>query len=325
MTTGLLVIGEITDEMRAGLEGAGFGIHDAHRMDDAAAFLKGSGADIPYVLTDGHYGVRPEWLRELTGLRLVSNYGVGYDAIDIPTMLSRDIVVTHTPGVLSDEVATSALMLMIACRRNLRESEAHLRDGGWAAGARLPLSRTADHLRTAILGLGRIGLALARKLEPFNAEIGYHNRNARDVPYRYFKSLVEMAGWADVLFVVTPGGEATRGLVSGDVLDALGPQGLVVNVARGSVIDEPELVAALQNGRIGGAGLDVFVDEPHVPKALLGMGNVVLTPHIGSATIETRRAMGQLVVDNLIRHKSDGCVISPVPECLGMARLAPGD
>ena len=319
--TGLLVIGEITTEMRDRLEGR-FDLHDAHRIDDMTSFLGGKGDTVGYVLTDGHYGVPEDWMDAMPNLALISNYGVGYDAIDVDLSVSRGILVTHTPEVLNDEVATTALMLMLASYRNLLASDAYVRAGRWPEEGQMTLSRSADNRRVGILGLGRIGLALARKLEPFHAEIAYHNRTPRDVPYRYFDNLAEMAAACEVLFVVTPGGADTRGIVNRKVLDALGPEGLLVNVSRGSVVDEPALVAALQEGRLGAAGLDVFTDEPHVPEALFTMPNVVLTPHIGSATVETRRAMGNLVVDNLLQHLADGRVISPVPECRDLATIA---
>ena len=319
--TGLLVIGEITTEMRDRLEGR-FDLHDAHRIDDMTSFLGGKGDTVGYVLTDGHYGVPEDWMDAMPNLALISNYGVGYDAIDVDLSVSRGILVTHTPQVLNDEVATTALMLMLASYRNLLASDAYVRAGRWPEEGQMTLSRSADNRRVGILGLGRIGLALARKLEPFHAEIAYHNRTPRDVPYRYFDNLAEMAAACEVLFVVTPGGADTRGIVNRKVLDALGPEGLLVNVSRGSVVDEPALVAALQEGRLGAAGLDVFTDEPHVPEALFTMPNVVLTPHIGSATVETRRAMGNLVVDNLLQHLADGRVISPVPECRDLATIA---
>ena len=314
MTANLLVIGEITPRMHARLTPS-FTLHYADRIDDVLAFLEREGRNIAHVLTDGHNGVPRAWMDALPGLRLISNYGVGYDAIDVGLTGDRGVLVTHTPGVLSDEVATTALMLMLACSRNLLASDAFVRGGSWPAKRHMALSRSADHRRVGILGLGRIGLALARKLEPFHAEISYHNRTERDVPYRYCQDLVKMAAEADVLFVVTPGGAETHGIVNREVIDALGPEGMLVNVSRGSVVDEPALVAALEEGRLGAAGLDVFVDEPNVPAALFAMENVVLTPHIGSATEETRQAMGDLVVDNLLQHQADGRVISPVPEC----------
>jgi lactate dehydrogenase-like 2-hydroxyacid dehydrogenase len=319
--TGLLVIGEITSEMRDRLE-CRFDLHDAHRIDDMTSFLGGKGDTVGYVLTDGHYGVPEDWMDAMPNLALISNYGVGYDAIDVDLSVSRGILVTHTPQVLNDEVATTALMLMLASYRNFLASDAYVRAGRWPEEGQMTLSRSADNRRVGILGLGRIGLALARKLEPFHADIAYHNRTPRDVPYRYYDDLAEMAAACEVLFVVTPGGADTRGIVNRKVLDALGPEGLLVNVSRGSVVDEPALVAALQEGRLGAAGLDVFADEPNVPEALFTMPNVVLTPHIGSATFETRSAMGNLVVDNLLQHLADGRVISPVPECRDLATIA---
>jgi lactate dehydrogenase-like 2-hydroxyacid dehydrogenase len=319
--TGLLVIGEITTEMRDRLEDR-FDLHDAHRIDDMTSFLGGKGDTVGYVLTDGHYGVPEDWMDAMPNLALISNYGVGYDAIDVDLSVSRGILVTHTPQVLNDEVATTALMLMLASYRNFLASDAYVRAGRWPEEGQMTLSRSADNRRVGILGLGRIGLALARKLEPFHADIAYHNRTPRDVPYRYYDDLAEMAAACEVLFVVTPGGADTRGIVNRKVLDALGPEGLLVNVSRGSVVDEPALVAALQEGRLGAAGLDVFADEPNVPEALFTMPNVVLTPHIGSATFETRSAMGNLVVDNLLQHLADGRVISPVPECRYLATIA---
>lgn len=318
--TGLLIIGNITTEMRARLAGS-LTLHDALQIEDMTSFLEREGGDIGYVLTDGHYGVPRDWMDALPNLALISNYGVGYDAIDVGLSVARGILVTHTPQVLNDEVATTALMLMLASYRNLLASDAHVRDGRWVREGHMKLSRSADNRRVGILGLGRIGLALARKLEPFHAEIAYHNRTPRDVPYRYYDDLAEMAGDCEVLFVVTPGGRDTRGLVDRRVLDSLGPEGLLVNVSRGSVVDETALVAALQDGRLGAAGLDVFADEPNVPDALVAMPNVILTPHIGSATVETRRAMGHLVVDNLLHHLADGRVISPVPECRDMSKF----
>lgn len=317
---GLLIIVDITTEMRDRLDGR-LDLHDARGIDDMASFLSREGSAIRYVLTDGHCGVPQDWMNAMPNLALISNYGVGYEGIDVDLSVTRGILVTHTPQVLNDEVATTALMLMLASYRNLLASDAYVRAGRWPEEGHMKLSRSADNRRVGILGLGRIGLALARKLEPFHAEIAYHNRTPRDVPYRYYDDLAEMAAACEVLFVVTPGGADTRGIVNRKVLDALGPEGLLVNVSRGSVVDEPALVAALQEGRLGAAGLDVFDDEPNVPEALFTMPNVVLTPHIGSATFETRSAMGNLVVDNLLQHLADGRVISPVPECRDLATI----
>ena len=233
MTANLLVIGEITPQMHARLTPS-FTLHYTDRIDDVPAFLAQEGHGIAHVLTDGHNGVPRAWMDALPGLKLISNYGVGYDAIDVGLTGERGVLVTHTPGVLSDEVATTALMLMLACYRNLLASDAFVRGGSWPEERHMGLSRSADHRRVSILGLGRIGLALAKKLEPFHAEISYHNRKKRDVPYRYCPDLVEMASEADVLFAVTPGGAETHGIVNREVIDALGPDGMLVNVSRGS-------------------------------------------------------------------------------------------
>lgn len=318
---GLLVIGDITEEMRERLTGR-LTIHDVNRVNKIPDFFECHGDSLHYVLTDGHRGVPRDWMKAMPNLKLISNYGVGYDAIDVELSVSCRILVTHTPEVLNDEVATTALMLMLAGYRNLLASDAYVRSGDWARHGHMALSRSADNRRVGILGLGRIGLALARKLEPFHADISYHNRKPRDVPYTYFSDLEEMAAVCEVLFVVTPGGVDTRHLVGREVIEALGPKGMLVNVSRGTVVDETALVAALQDGRLGAAGLDVFDDEPNVQEALLKMPNVVLTPHIGSATMETRRAMGNLVVDNLLQHQADGRVLSPIPECRGFAMIA---
>ncbi|MGR3492677.1 MAG: NAD(P)-dependent oxidoreductase, partial [Shimia sp.] len=198
-------------------------------------------------------------------------------------------------------------------------NEAWVRDGAWAPQGEAPLSRSADGRRVGLLGMGRIGQEIARKLAVFDAEIAYHSRSPKDVPYRYEGDLVALAAWAEVLIVITPGGPATQHLVNRDVLDALGPDGTLINVARGSVVDEDALVWALKDGRLGYAALDVFEDEPRVPDALKDMPNVVLTPHIGSATHETRAAMGALVVDNLIAHLDEQPIPTSIPETKHLA------
>jgi lactate dehydrogenase-like 2-hydroxyacid dehydrogenase len=201
---------------------------------------------------------------------------------------------------------------ILSALRRLPQADRHVRSGRWLAQP-MPLARALRGRRVGILGLGRIGLAIAKRAEPFGMEIGYCNRSPRsDVPYRYLPDAKELAAWADVLVVVTPGGAETRNLVDRAVLDALGPEGTLVNVARGSVVDETALVEALRAGRLGGAALDVFADEPRVPEALLDMDNVVLFPHIGSATAETRRAMAQLTVDNMAAHFDGRGALTPV-------------
>lgn len=313
----LFVVAPVTQAMRAALAGA-FEIHHVDDMDDPLAWLDQNGAGVRYVLTDGHFGLRADYLERLPDLKLISSNGVGYDAIDTDAAVARGVLVTHTPNVLNAEVATTALMLLIACYRNFPAEMENARSGRWATEGNLPLARSVDNRTIGILGLGRIGQAIADKLAPFNAKILYHSRSQKDVPYAYCADLVEMAGRVDALIAIAPGGAATHHLVNADVLRALGPEGVLVNVGRGSVVDEAALIACLKAGELGAAGLDVFEDEPNIPAALREMPNVVVTPHIGSATVETRAAMGKLAIDNLLHHLAEGAVISPVPEVAGL-------
>ncbi len=301
----LLQIGGITDTMRARLESA----FTIHKLSDG-----GYPADtITHVATNGHDGVPADVMAACPNLKMISCYGVGYDAIDTKAAADRGILVTHTPDVLNAEVASTTVLLMLASYRNFLADEAHARSGEWEKG-NAPLSRSADNRKVGILGLGRIGQAIADKLQAFNAEIHYHTRSKKDVPYTYHASLVDMAKAVEVLICITPGGPSTHRIVNAEVMNALGPEGRLINVSRGSVVDEPAMVAALQEGRLGYAALDVFEAEPKIPDALKTMSNVVLLPHVGSATHETRAAMGALVVDNLLEHLSNGKVLTPVPE-----------
>ena len=260
-------------------------------------------------------GIKPEYLHALPNLKLISNYGVGYDAIDTDLTNKGGILVTHTPNVLNAEVATTALLLMLACYRDFSFNENHARSERWLKHGNAPLSRTADNRTIGIIGLGRIGQAIADKLAPFNPRLLYHTRTRKDVPYEYFPDLKAMAEQAEVLICITPGGEQTRHLVNREVMEALGPEGVLINVSRGSVVDEAALIETLRSGKLGYAGLDVFENEPEIPEQLRESTNTVLTPHIGSATVETRAAMGQLAVDNLLQHVKDNSVLTPVPEC----------
>ncbi len=307
----LLVIGDITSDMRRRLASR-FALHDRKYVDDA--WLDSNGHKITHVSTDGHLGAPADLMAKLPNVQMIASYGVGYDAIDTDMAVSRGIPVSHTPDVLNEEVASTTLMLMLTLYRNFRFDEAHARSGNWTRDGNAPLSRSADKRTVGILGMGRIGQAIARKLQALNATILYHTRSEKDVPYTYVADLTEMAKQCDVLVCITPGGPATRHLVDKSVIDALGPEGMLINVSRGSVVDEDALVKALQDGRLGSAGLDVFEKEPKIPAALCEMNNVVLLPHVGSATIETRKAMGDLVVDNLISHLETGKVLTSVPE-----------
>ena len=310
----LLQIGNITDRMRDRIE-AGFEITRLFEQEDRAGFLAAEGTSFVAVVTDGHWGVPEDVASALPNMKVVSSYGVGYDAIDADAMAARGVLVGHTPDVLNDEVADTAIMLWLAVSRELLPSERWARSGEWEAKGNYRLTRSVRGRTAGIVGLGRIGLTIAKMAEAFDATIAYHARSQKDVDYAYYPDLVEMARASDVLIVITPGGATTRHLVSADVIDALGPDGILINVSRGSVVDEAALVAALEDGRLGGAGLDVFEAEPKIPDALKSMDNVVLTPHVGSATVETRVKMGDLVCDNLDRWLAEGRVVAAVPEC----------
>lgn len=292
-----------------------FTINELAAQEDQQGWLAANGADMPSVMTDGHWGVRPEVMQHLPNVKMISCYGVGYDNIDASACAARGIMVTHTPNVLNAEVANTAILLWLATSRRLVRDDKHVRSGAWASGS-APLTHSVDDRKVGILGLGRIGEELARRLAVFNPTIGYHSRNEKpQSPYRYYDNLTDLARDVDVLFCITPGGAATHHLVNRDVMDALGPDGTLINVGRGSVVDEVELVKALQDGRLGNAGLDVFENEPQVPAAMFDMDQVTLLPHVGSGTVETRKAMGELAVNNLRQFLRDGTVISPVPEC----------
>ncbi len=315
MKPDLLIIGDITPRMAAAFEAA-FSCYHIDDQKDLEAFLAEKGPGIEAVATTGHDGVPAPVMAALTRLKVISCYGVGYDAIDVKTAVSRSVIVSHTPDVLNDEVATTAVMLLIACYRELLFNHNYIVTGQWVKKGNAPLSHTIDGMKVGILGYGRIGQTIARKLEAFSCDISYHARSARpNSTHRYYDDLTAMAKDVKALIAITPGGAATRHLVNKQVLEALGPQGCFINVARGTVADQEALVTALQSGALGYAGLDVFDSEPNVPEALFTMKNVVLTPHVGSATAETRQAMGDLTVDNLIHYFEQGRVLTPVPEC----------
>lgn len=250
----------------------------------------------------------------LPALEIVASLGVGYDHIHAEAAKAHGVIVTHTPDVLNEEVADLAVGLLLATVRQLPQADRFVRAGQWLNGA-MPLTASLRGRRVGILGLGRIGRAIARRLEAFGLPLAYHGRRRQeDVGYRYYPSLLDMARDVDVLLSIAPGGEATRGLVNAAVLQALGPQGILVNVGRGSVVDERALIEALANKTILSAGLDVFEDEPNVPPELIAMEHVVLLPHVGSASVHTRQAMGQLMVDNLLSWFAGKGPLTPVPE-----------
>ena len=225
---------------------------------------------------------------------------------------ARNIIVTNTPDVLNDCVADLAFGLLIATARKLPQAMRYTQEGKWHHGF-YPLTTRVSGKRLGIIGLGRIGRVIARRASGFDMQVGYHRRGQDpNTPYLYFADLIDMARWADFLLVMVPGGPATRNMINARVLEALGPKGILINPARGSVVDEPALVQALKDGKVGGAGLDVFANEPNVPPELLAMDNVVVLPHVGSATVETRSAMAGLVVENLVRHARGEQPLTPL-------------
>ena len=254
-------------------------------------------------------------LAVLPDLEIISSFGVGYDHIDANAAARRGVIVTHTPDVLTEEVADTAIGLLLNTVRELPEAERYLRAGKWPQG-NFRLSRATLRDRTVgMVGLGRIGIAIARRVEAFGVPVVYHTRRPRpELAYRHYPRLIDMARDADTLIVIVPGGGATKNMIDAGVLEALGPRGIVINVARGSVIDEAALIAALREGKILAAGLDVFAEEPHVPAELLAMDNVVLLPHVGSASEFTRAKMDQLLVDNIRAWAAGKPPLTPVPE-----------
>lgn len=308
----LLQIGKVSERMAARLA-ASFDVHRLMDEKDPECFLDDNGARFVAVATMA--GLPPEILERLPNLKVVSSFGVGYDTIDADACAAQGIIVSHTPDVLNDEVADTAIMLWLAVSRELVPSERWARSGTWEEKGAYPLTRSVRNRTVGIVGLGRIGLTIAKQAEMFDATVVYHSRSEKDVPYRYFADLTEMAKASDVLIVITPGGPETKHLINTEVINALGPDGLLINVARGSVVDEQAVADALASGRLGGAGLDVFEAEPKILTALKSMDNAVLLPHVGSATVETRQAMGDLVCDNLDQWVANGTVQTPVPEC----------
>jgi lactate dehydrogenase-like 2-hydroxyacid dehydrogenase len=240
---------------------------------------------------------------------------VGYDGIDVAAAAERGVIVTNTPDVLTEEVADTTLGLLLMTVRELSAAERHLRAGRWPTEGPYPLSASLRDRTVGIVGLGRIGMAIARRLDAMKVPVVYHaRREVPGAPYRYYGGLVGMAADVDVLLAIVPGGAATKNLIDARVLEALGSNGIFINVGRGSTVDEPALIAALKNGTIRAAGLDVFAHEPHVPEELLALPNAVLLPHVGSASVFTRNAMSQLVVDNLRSWFHEGRPLTPVAE-----------
>jgi lactate dehydrogenase-like 2-hydroxyacid dehydrogenase len=291
-------------------------LHDYLGAKDREAFVKSVGDKIRAIaIAYTANKVDAAFLSKFPKLEQISSFGVGYDHIDAKWAGEHGIIVTNTPEVLNEEVADTALGLLLCTVREFPQAERYVRAGKWA-DAQYPLTKATLRNRTVgIVGMGRIGKAIAKRLDAFGVPVVYHSRNPQaGVGYKYYPKLIDMARDVDTLMVIVPGGAATQNLINAEVLKALGPQGIVINMARGSVIDEPALIQALKDRTIYSAGLDVFVKEPQVPKELLEMDHVVLFPHLGSSTEVTRAAMDQLVVDNILAWAAGKPPLTPVPE-----------
>jgi len=289
-----------------------FTVHKLHEAADRESFLKSIAPKARGIASFGLMPVNGALMDALPKLEIIANFGVGVDQINLADAKARNIIVTNTPDVLNECVADTGMALVLNTLRRFPQCELHLRAGKWVEKGPYPLTTSLGGKTMGILGLGRIGEAVAKRAMACGMKIRYHNRNKKDVPYPYDPDPVTLAKNSDVLMVVTPGGAETKALVNAKVLDALGPQGFLVNIARGSVVDEPVLLKYLQEKKIAGAGLDVFVDEPRVPPEFFTLENAVLFPHVASATMETRKAMGDLQIENLRRHFAGKPVVTRV-------------
>jgi lactate dehydrogenase-like 2-hydroxyacid dehydrogenase len=291
-------------------------LHCLWEKADPDTFIRENASKIGAIATGGHIKVDGAYMSQFPNLKIVSNFGVGYDTVDAAWAGQHGIIVSNTPDVLTEEVADTALGLLVMTMRELSQSERYLRDGLWASKGPYPLTHNTLRGKTVgILALGRIGKAIATRCEAFGLKIVYHGRSQqKDVTYPYYPTLVGMAKDVDILLSVAPGGASTFHAINAEVLAALGPTGVLINIGRGSVVDEKALIKALQDKVIFSAGLDVFEDEPHVPSELIAMDHVVLLPHVGSASHHTRNLMGQLVVDNILAFQAGKAPVTPVAE-----------
>ena len=289
---------------------AQYALHDLNAEPDRAAFLAARGGDFKAVVTSAGVGIDGVLMAALPNLRIISSFGGGLDKIDLAAAPARGIAVGYTPDVLNDCVADTAFGLLIDVARGFSAADRFVRRGDWLRG-QFQLTRKVSGARLGLVGMGRIGRTIARRSTGFEMDVRYHSRKpVADVPWTHEPSLIDLARWADFLVLITAGGAGTRHLVNAAVLDALGPEGYLINVARGSVVDESALIAALSHKRIAGAGLDVFENEPNVPPALMTLDNVVLLPHVASATHQTRQAMADRVFDNLHSYFASGRLLS---------------
>lgn len=308
----ILVWGAMHASLMQNLE-RDFTVHKRTDINDVDQWAKDHGAKVRGVVTSGVFGTDNALLDRLPNLEVVNSFGVGYDAVDTDYLSGRGIKLSNTPDVLNNAVAETAMALMLCVSRRISEAERFVRAGQWPNG-KFPLGNDLCGKTCGIVGLGKIGKTIAKRAAAFEMSIAYFRRGKPydDVPYQHYGDLRELAQDSDYLIVIVPGGPDTHHLINAEVLRALGPQSFLINVARGTVVDEKALVAALLASEIAGAGLDVFDDEPNVPAELLKLDNVVLTPHIGSGTYETRQAMADLVFANVSGYFNDGTLVTPV-------------
>jgi D-3-phosphoglycerate dehydrogenase len=309
---GLLVLGPYAEEDLAALA-QHFTVHRLWQAAERDAFIRQVAPKIRAIGTRGEIGASAELMAQLPALEIVACFGVGTDAIDLAYARSRRIRVTNTPDVLTEDVADLGWALLLATARRIPAGDAHVRSGAWAAHGPMALTTRVWGKRLGIVGLGRIGRAVARRAQGFGMAVAYTGRTRQaDLDLDWHADAVSLAAWADMLVVCTAGGAGTQGLVGTAVLEALGPKGIVVNIARGSVVDEAALLHALRTGGIAAAGLDVFLNEPRIDEAFRTLDNVVLQPHHASGTVETRAAMGALVRENLVAHVTGAPLPTPV-------------
>lgn len=314
MGTTVLLGGTLRDVAVTALEER-FDLKRAGSTDDVAALPEAERLAIRGLAEGNGFGLTNDIYRLLPNLEIVAHHGVGYDGLDTDAAVAADVVVTNTPDVLSDEVADTTLGLLLMTVRGLSAAERYVRAGRWAKEGAFPLSDSLIGRSAGIVGYGRIGAVVAKRLVAFDMKVAYHSRNPRpDTPYTYYPDLLDMARDVDTLICILPGGAGTENLIDADVLAALGPRGVFVNVGRGSSVDEPALIKALHDKTISAAGLDVFANEPNPSEALLAAPNTVILPHVGSASKVTRDAMSMLVVDNLSSWFDDGKPLTPVAE-----------
>jgi hydroxypyruvate reductase 2 len=300
----LLLLGPLMPYLTEELEKR-YAVEKLYEEEDALGFLQIHAGRFRAAVTSTFTGLKADMIDLLPALEIVSSFGVGTDSLDIAYAATKGIKIANTPDVLNEDTANMAITLLLAATRDIVANDRFVRERRWANGETPPLAQGIEGKMIGLVGLGRIGSVIARKLTAFGCEVVYHTRNRKtEVEYEYFPDLAEMASRCSALIAILPGGDATKGVISREVLQALGSEGTFINVARGTVVDETALVELLQSGELGRAGLDVFVDEPNVPEALLTLNNVVLQPHMGSATVETRKAMADRVVSNLENYFS---------------------